>query len=460
MATKALREVLAGRCEFRSHTGEMAVVLLLSLGPVLLWRPGACGAGEAKPARTVEIATSLGDACSSGSVVIWKHDGKGGYDRVFEQEGLYGFPGVTIGDVDGDGIGDVVACSKGGSYLISHKKDGGFSSRKIDEYTGQTQAVAVGDVNANGRNEIVIVEGRTKAEPFNTRLHRYSLRDDGTFDKVTWFTPHIGVDDILIADLDGDHDQEMFFGSPYGMTILRERGNVMQVVEAMVEENLPGPMLNTVQRKYRDQCGYEGDLKPVLAEGLGNPKRLAFGDLMGGGSRCIAIPGSRGRLQILRHTTGKGYESVYVTPTWFYDTRDEHGDEWPASCDIGDALNDGRNVCVAGSNKFMIFGYDPTSGIFSRIWEGQRLTTEERSKARIWDLRIGDPDNDGRKEILYRTLGGLLSEEKDDRGYTRLWDSWAVKENKGRGDLDFQDSWESGRLKGTMRIATGDVDGR
>ena len=403
--------------------------------------------GEAKPARTVEIVTSTGTANLPGSVIIWKHDGNGGYQPVFEQEGLYGLPSVAVGDVDGDGVDDVVGTSRGGSYFITCK-DGVFVSTKLDKYSQQTRAAAIGDIDGDRSNEIAIVENWENLLP--TRVHTYRLKEGGRFEKSTWNSSHDLVWDAKIVDIDGDGAEELVMGSEgSGITVSREIDGKMQIVDVLVDKGLPEGGRYIVRKRCNGICGYEGDLTPVVESGLDVAQSLAFGDMLGGGSRCMGVMGG-GVFQVIRHEKD-GYTSVFAKRSGFEARR-----KYPAGLAIGDALNDGRNVLVVGSDKLMVFRYDGQD--LARVWKGENMRPAADPQPSVRNICIADCDGNGRKEIIFQTVPEA---GKDDAGNLLFSSTFAVMKNTGKGSLDFYGAWESQRLNGDiMRIAVADIDGR
>jgi hypothetical protein len=115
------------------------------------------------------IATSLcsnGTNCVDGVVAVLLNKGSGTFQQptTYSSAG-YGASSVAIGDINGDGIPDLVVdnicktstnCTKGGVVLLVGNGDGTFQTPLIYSSNGNNAtSVALGDLNGDGKPDIV-----------------------------------------------------------------------------------------------------------------------------------------------------------------------------------------------------------------------------------------------------------------------------------------------------------------
>jgi len=114
-------------------------------------------------------APDVPDAKDVG-VTVLLGDGKGGFTKMrgspFSLAGCEGPDHVAIGDVNGDGLADIVA-SCGQSHrvmLYTGIKGGGFQISSLDVQTGWS-GIAVADLLGDGKHEIIVANGALDADP-------------------------------------------------------------------------------------------------------------------------------------------------------------------------------------------------------------------------------------------------------------------------------------------------------
>ncbi|MFX0078691.1 MAG: FG-GAP-like repeat-containing protein [Candidatus Hermodarchaeota archaeon] len=119
---------------------------------------------------------------------------------------------VKIGDIDHDGLNEVVVGTVGGSEGINQlryfKYDvGGWTEYIVTEIESYFHALEIGDLDNDGFNEIVA--GIVINEMYELRYFKYGL---GVWTEYNIADPNITVFSIAIGDLDNDGQNEVAMG--------------------------------------------------------------------------------------------------------------------------------------------------------------------------------------------------------------------------------------------------------
>jgi hypothetical protein len=103
-------------------------------------------------------------------VTVLLGDGKGGFTKMpgspFSLAGCRGPDRVATGDLNGDGIRDiVVSCAQNNKLMVYlGAKDGTFQVSSLDVQTGWS-GIAVADLNGDGKDDIVVSNGSSDGAP-------------------------------------------------------------------------------------------------------------------------------------------------------------------------------------------------------------------------------------------------------------------------------------------------------
>lgn len=111
---------------------------------------------------------------------------------VRSEGGLGGIYGVSIADMNGDGLPDIVAVGPNGLYITYAQRDGTLSSAPAPEVGKVSTSVTLVDVNGDGNLDVVSAG--------DTALKLSLGRGDGTFEAPQAITSTGNFDNALYAD--------------------------------------------------------------------------------------------------------------------------------------------------------------------------------------------------------------------------------------------------------------------
>jgi len=141
---------------------------------------------------------------TDNGIEFWKNDGGGLFSSQGSAETGKGINGLAIRDLDKDGLCDIVSvCSKGGTLIPTEifLNDGGFEFHLGDtlSLSNSSLAVAVLDFNNDGNSDIV--EGNKSEEDGNSF---YKGIGNGTFESADAFGEAYYTESVAGADFDND----------------------------------------------------------------------------------------------------------------------------------------------------------------------------------------------------------------------------------------------------------------
>ncbi len=306
------------------------------------------------------------------------------FNDVLYDEGIFGASGITFGDVDGDGVLDMVTCdAELGAGVHIGAGDGTFGPRTdylmspVDPESGYgIQDIELGDLDGDGDLDIATVgfaiekefcdpefDPECKFGPMLTYFNNgvfYRLNNgDGTFGAVTNLPGVTNTSDLTLADIDGDNDLDIvaiefdgFFGMLYW---------------------------------FNDGTGSFGPLQQ-LQTSFGS-SAVDSGDLDGDGDIDIAIARSFNHVVDVLLNDGTGNFGIPVA----YPTSGAR----PAGIDIGDANGDGDldiAVTVDSGSRLNVFTNDGSGGFGAM----QSISTGSGPMG----VQFADIDDDGDQDVL------------------------------------------------------------
>lgn len=163
----------------------------------------------------------------SNNLSVLLNDGRGGFLPAIVSTATGSQPkSVALGDFDGDGKLDAVTANFGsGSMSVLFGNGDGTFRPAVEFPVGiQTQSVCVGDLDNDGRPDIMIAS--VQSENYNA----YLSNGDGTFTGpiiFTFYNGYAGMTQIKLGDMDGDGilDVVGIYGYGQGFQVWRGKGD-------------------------------------------------------------------------------------------------------------------------------------------------------------------------------------------------------------------------------------------
>lgn len=152
----------------------------------------------------------LGSELAAGVQIVRNHSSAGGPIVFVAEPAIAGIGSrvaqVDVGDLNNDGLPDIVAASEVGSSISTIFNTGaGFAVQSIS-FGPVPKGVAIGDVNGDGLTDIVAAAGLYNA----SRVGVFLGQGDGTFDSTPILLPLPGTPGrIGLADIDVDGDLDL-----------------------------------------------------------------------------------------------------------------------------------------------------------------------------------------------------------------------------------------------------------
>jgi len=153
----------------------------------------------------------------SGTTLVWYEniDGMGTHSLQKVISFSHNFSGYKLGDIDGDGIIDIVTDGK----WFKNDGNANFTANTYpDYYDANDSMVFIEDVDNDGHNDIIAVDNTSNG---NVVMGWYKNMDGlgnfGTRQSIISISDH-GINKIVFADIDGDGDKDIVFsGSTLGI---------------------------------------------------------------------------------------------------------------------------------------------------------------------------------------------------------------------------------------------------
>ena len=151
---------------------------------------------DARPDIIIAYADSIG---------IYFQDSLGNFSEIsplYSGKNVYG---VQTGDLNSDGLVDIVACHWTDDFIgVFYQKPGGFDQTLYTKPAGGYDALEIADLNSDGKNDVLFAAGQGAGG-----IHVYIQNEQGSLNNYVSYFPNdpgafLSIDDVAIADLNND----------------------------------------------------------------------------------------------------------------------------------------------------------------------------------------------------------------------------------------------------------------
>ncbi|MBI4325231.1 MAG: VCBS repeat-containing protein [Chloroflexi bacterium] len=233
-------------------------------------------------------------------------------------------PALSWYDLDADGWEDLIVTAGRGGKLAVYANDQGQRFRSLEGIpTAQAdQGAVVGWADGKGNRKLLVAVSNYEVTPTEeSRIGAFSLTNLSA--PQYWPAGEASVGPLALADIDGDHDLDLFIGGRC------RSGRYPEPVSSALWLNERGELRRSTARS-----------KPF--ESLGLVSGACFGDLDGDGAPDLALAVEWGPVRVFRNQGGN-FEDV--TEAWGFAS----ATGWWTSVTMGDLDGDGRLDLAAGN---------------------------------------------------------------------------------------------------------------
>ncbi len=334
--------------------------------------------------------------------------------------------GAAAGDLDADGVPEVVAAGLDGAVYAWHADGTAVSGWPVETWDrlpeeldsdhlydkGVIGAPTLYDLTGDGKLEVVVAA-------MDSRIYAW---DDGGellsgYPFEACHPENCGIEgariitSVTIGDVDGDGDPDLGFGT--NETLYDGRYSITHLYDAGSQEALPG--------WPRTGAGLvsEAALLPVIA--WGHPASLAFADLEGDGDLEMLDAVMLGQPGVLDHEGNEVLEMAYTADSYGEDshTSEPSFASMSNNPSFGDLDKDGvPDPFMGGSGTYGLVALAATTHIdFQQVLGGWSGATGEFFKGwprQVEDLQfflapaVADLDGDTIPEVIYGSGGGVV----------------------------------------------------
>ena len=320
---------------------------------------------------------------------------------------------VTLGDLNGDGVLDMVAANytDGTASVLIGKGDGTFEAKTSISVGGNPNFVSLGDVNGDGRLDMAI------ANYGGGTIDVLIGKGDGTFYTKTSYLPDSSPRCMALGDVNGDGMLDMvaanyaagtasvFIGNGAGafsLTANLTSGSGIGGVLSVVLGDINGD--GALDIVTADCYSYDSTVSVFIGRGDGTySARTSFGTGLSPASVALGDVNGDGKLDIVTADSAVAGLSVLIArgDGTFHPAVSYAAGSGPRSVALGDVNGDGVLDIVEGS------GMDGTAGVF--VGKGDGTFAARVSYAAGSDLRsvaLGDLNGDGVLDLAAADNGG------------------------------------------------------
>ncbi len=293
---------------------------------------------------------------------------------------------ICAGDVNNDGLDDMVLPTYWGIGIFTQRSQGGFNPIVTYSHDDTSQAshpyqrrIALGDFNNDGRNDVATVE---EDNPYFTGVNLYLQDASGTLEKpINYAGGTVGCSGITACDLNNDGLQDIV---AYESTTSPEEPDCLVFMQ-----NKTGSLDKPVAYDFAQNRLYYatvGDinndmLQDIVIEYFDNNFPINIGLLPQGSD------GSFGNME------SYGFQDQLA---WFYGLK------------IADINGDGRNDMVVVHNMVGLLGVY-LQGIDGTFWPAEFDSLPSENGCRAEGLAVGDINGDDINDVVFADPGiGLV----------------------------------------------------
>ena len=420
---------LDGRPDLAVAISDGTIGILRNLGKRAFAAPDVYAAGSAGTSvilthdLNADGRTDLAILDKAGvGVLLNKGDGSFTIAGHFGGSGLNAF---ALGDVNGDGLADMVATHPGtedvdggddvlGDAVLFLNMGAGHFAPPAVLTSAYPRVVALGDVDDDGRLDLLIGElgyGNSMVDAFKGDGHGHFARLASSQTSVSAFTS------FALADIDGDGRKDLAFssefdvgfmpslgGGKFGTPIEQRVGRSVTVAAADLDGDSRPELVaaarfdvSVIHNDGRGALGLPVAYAPALrsATAGGVVPSVAVADFDGDGHRDVAAAGG-----VVTLLFGNG-DGTFAAPR-------DYADAWGGGiiAAVGDVDGDGRADLFGGWGARLSFG----RGLFAAPILGSGSEGAGTLAA------LGDLDGDGKNEFIMSTSAGVLIQHNEGQG--------------------------------------------